>query len=847
MSKTKALATLATCAIIAIFLLVPIEISFAQSDIDEAQDLYLAKRSFGDGFYEIALKHFQKYLQENPECDKGEVQVFIGRCFLKLNKFGEALHTLQEVLDSSIAEEELTAQATYWTAQIYFTAKDYENALNFFQKIIEQYPTSELLAQSYYYRACCFYKRNQFNQALQFYRDFNKSFPRHDLKEESSFHIAQCLYNVKNYQKANKEFKSFVKKFSKSTHINAALYYLGEIEYILGNFDKAVQYYTKAAEASPKSKISAFAKHGTGWANLKLERYQEALEVFNTLEGTCDFGPALEDSLIFAQARCNACLENYSQAIQMYERIIDRFPHSSWFDDAYFWKGEALYELKKYPQAAQTYEQAIEKFSQRKSPLLTGEEGSAIYEREDLSATLLDKLHYNLGWTYARMKRYAQAIAQFKQVFEDSQERFLKSGALCRIGDIYLEQGSIKEAIENYDSAIKDFSDSYYADYAQYQLGIALSREKRFASAILAFNTLMANFPQSKFLDQAHYQIATIYFRQGRFSQAQEQLQDLIKEFPHSQIKTQATFLKGVAHYNAEDYAGALEVFKQVLRESGESKLKMKAQYQIGFCFYQMGKEEGAIKEFNSFLTLYPEAELSCDVLFWLGKYYHRQKRFTQAQEYFMRLRQKFPHNELSDDALFWQAKALFEQGRPKVSLEELQNLQIHYPHSGLIVDVMLLEGDIFKSQGETERAEDLYREVYEKFEQADFARIAHKKVAEILQEKRLFPEAIEELSKALGSGSADFNAQIQFAIAQCWEEQQDLEQALDGYLKVCYLYPQSILWVRLAQVKCAQIFERRALWNKARSIYEELAKQDNSEADFARQRLQQLETLSSD
>ena len=146
MSKTKALATY---AIIAIFLLVPIEISFAQSDIDEAQDLYLAKRSFGDGFYEIALKHLQKYLQENPECDKGEVQVFIARSFLKLNKFGEALHALQEVLDRSRHEDELTAQATYWTAQTYFTAKDYENALNFFQKIIEQYPTSELLTNCY--------------------------------------------------------------------------------------------------------------------------------------------------------------------------------------------------------------------------------------------------------------------------------------------------------------------------------------------------------------------------------------------------------------------------------------------------------------------------------------------------------------------------------------------------------------------------------------------------------------------------------------------------------------------------------------------------------------------------
>lgn len=836
MLKTKVL------AIIGIFLFCLMgTAAFGQSNLDDAQDLYLAKRAFSDGFYEIALKHFQKYLEENPECDKDQVQLFMGRCYLKLEKFSEALYALQEVLERSAGEDKVTAQATYWTAQTYFAAKDYENALGFLKKIIEHYPESEFLAQSHYYRATCFYKRNQFNQALELYRDFNNSFSKHQLKEESSFHIGQCLYNVKDYQKANKEFNAFVKKFPESIHINAAFYYLGEIEYILGNFDNAVQYYIKATETSPKSKIAAFAKYGTGWAYLKLARYKEALEVFNVLEGTPGFGPALEDSLIFAQARCNACLENYTQAIQMYERIINDFPHSSWFDDAYFWKGQALYELKKYPQASRTYEQAIEKFPRGESPALIGGEGSAIYEREDLSIKLLDNLHYNLGWTYARMKKYAQAITQFEQVFKDSQERFLKSGALCRIGDIYLEQGTVKEAVENYDAVIKEFPDSYYADYAQYQLGVALSKEKGFDSAILAFNTLIANFPQSKFIDQAYYQIATIYFHQGEFSQAQEQLQDLIKEFPHSQIKTQATFLKAFAHYNSEDYVQALEVFKQVLRESTETKLKMKAQYQIGFCFYQMGKEENAINEFDKFLTLYSEDELSCDVLFWLGKYYYRQKGFPQAQKHFTRLRQNFPHNELADDALFWQAKALFNQGRLKASLDELQNLQTQYPDSELMADVILFKGDIFKSQGEIERAEDLYREVYEKFKEADFARIAHKKIAGILQEQRLFPEAIEELNKALGSGSGDFNAQVQFAIAQCWEEQQKLEQALDGYLKVCYLYPQRVPWARLAQLKCAQIFERQALWNQARSIYEELAKQDNPEADFARNRLKQL------
>jgi len=813
----------------------------AQTQAQEPQDLYLAKRAFGDGFYEIALEHFRKYLGSDPRAHKAEIQIFISRCYLNLDKFGEALDTLGGMLEEGSLEDELTASATYWTAQTYFAAKDYESALGNFEKIIEHCPESEFLSRSHYYRACCYYKRRQYNQALKFYRGFNKRFAKDELKEESSFHIAQCLYNVKDYSAAHKEFKSFLKRFSDSAHKNSALYYSGEIEYIRGNFDKAVRYYTKAAEIQPKVKIAAFAKYARGWAYLKLKEYKKALDEFSSLKEAPGQGLALEDSIIFAQARCNAYLENYAESVRMYGRIIEDFTHSSWLDDAYFWKGQALYELARYSQACQTYEQALEKFS-KDMPAETGINGLAVYEREDLSESLLDNLRYNLGWTYARMKRYARAVAEFEQVFEDSTDRFLKSGALCRIGDIYLEQGNVKEATEYYDSVLKDFPGSYYADYAQYQLGIALSGEKRFDSAILAFNALIANFPQSNFLDKAHYQIALIYFRQGKFSQSKEQLQNLIKEFPRSQLKGQASFLKACAYYNNKNYEQAKEGFRNVLRLSTEPKLKMKAQYQMGFCLYQMGKEEEATKEFKSFLSLYPAAELSSDVLFWLGKYYFRHTKFTQAQEYFTRLRQDFPRNELVDDAVFWQAKALFNQQNLQGALDELQNLQTNYPASEIIVDAILLKGDIFKSQGMPKEAEDLYKTVCAKFKETNFERIAHKKRAEILLEQRLFPEAIEQYAQALGSDSDDFNAQIQFAIAGCRQEQQDFSRALDEYLKVCYLYPDAFVWSRKARLECAQILERQAQWQKAKSIYEELAEEDNPEAELARKRLRQLE-----
>ena len=419
------------------------EVSQAQQhDMDTSQDLYLAKRAFGDGFYQIALNHFQKYLQDNPQAATGETQIYIGRCYLGLNQFSEAVNVFREILDQG-PKDNFFAQVTYWMAHTYFKAKDYESALEHFQKIVEHYPKSEFWPQSHYYRASCYYKLNQFKQALEFYKELKKSFPKHELKEESSFRIAQCLYNMKDYSRAHKEFSSFVKKFSDSVEKNAAFYYLGEIEYNLGNYEQAVKYYMKAAQISPKSKISAYAKYGAGWAYLKLGEYQQALEVFRRLQRSSEFGQALEDSLIFAQARCNASLNNYEKAIQMYEQIIKEFSYSSWYDDAFFWKGEALSALGRYPEAVQIYEEAIAKFSLKAQTLGKGED-STIYEREDLSLSLLNNLRYSLGWTYARMKKYAQAITQFNQVFEKSDDRFLKSGALSRIGDIYLEQGRKK-------------------------------------------------------------------------------------------------------------------------------------------------------------------------------------------------------------------------------------------------------------------------------------------------------------------------------------------------------------------------------------------------------------------
>jgi len=815
-------------------------ISFAQDESDQVQDLYLAKKAFEDGFYEIALKHFQDYLKVDTQ-DQEEVQIFISRCYLKLGNFTKALRGLEEILKQSIKEEAFR-EATYWTAQTYFEAKDYKSALEFFQKIIDEHPDSVYLAKSYYYRASCHYQLSQFDQALELYRKFNKKFPKDVLRERSLFHMAQCLYNMKDYSNARDEFKAFIKHFSESNYVAWAFYYLAEIEYILTDFNKAVQYCQRAQEAQPKSRIAALARYSCGWAYLKLGDHSKALNEFEALSQDAEFAKALEDSIAFARGRTQVELKNYKQAIGMYDEIISGFPHSSWFDDAYFWKGQALYELGNYTQAAELYKEAIEKFSLSETKEQEQKQKEAVHEREDLSLNLIDNLRYNLGWTYARMKKYPQAIEQFNQVLADSEERFLKSGVLVRIGDIYFEQEKIQEAIANYDTVLRDYPDSYYADYAQYQLGLCLFKEEDFTGAILAFNTLIANFPQSNLLDKARYQIGLIYFRQGQFLAARESLQELIKVSPKSSLKAQAIFLRACAYYNEKQYLEAQEAFGDVLGlSSAEAQLRMKAQYQQILCLYQMGRQEKTAAGFEKFLTKYPDSTLTSEVFFWLGQLYYRQQKYPLAHENFIQLLKRFPQSELTDEGIFWQAKVYSAEGKSTLALDKLQRLKDVYPNSDVRAEALLLQASILEELNRIDEADKLYKLLLIEFEGSGISHLTHQKRAQIMQGKEEFAQAIEEYAKALGSESANFNAQIQFSIAECWQQQGNLSQALDNYLKVTYLYPDAIVWARKAQFECAQIIEEQGELNRAINIYKKLAEEDSQEGKLSQKRLKEL------
>jgi len=130
-------------------------------------------------------------------------------------------------------------------------------------------------------------------------------------------------------------------------------------------------------------------------------------------------------------------------------------------------------------------------------------------------------------------------------------------------------------------------------------------------------------------------------------------------------------------------------------------------------------------------------------------------------------------------------------------------------------------------------------RELTGEYKDTPFEKTAFRKMGVILKEKTRYVEAVDYFRKAIGGQMKEIDAQVQFQIGECFEEAEDLESALDEFLKVTYDYPDSKFWSLRAQLRSAQVFEKMERWEEARNVYSKLAAGDTAEAEYARERLE--------
>jgi len=788
----------------------------------EDELFFVAQKAFEDGFCDIALSYLERFLDEYPETtQRPQVYLLIGKCYLYQAKYLKALEQFQMLLDMPQSQD-IKDAVLFWLGELHFKGKDYKLAEDYYHKLISEFPNSKYLVYAYYSLGWSLFEQGQFQDAINYHEKLIKDFPNHELVDEATLKISESLYSLKRYKESEENLNIYINKFPKSEKIDQAYFYLGELNYYQEEFDKAIENYLKSIEVSKDTKMITLAKTGLGWSHLKLKKHKQAESIFQEalkLAKDNDFGV---DFILLGEATLQSELDNSKQALDIYQQIITSLPESEVLLDAYFGKANLLYVLGRESAAIPVYEKILEK-------------SKDYIGKEDL----IDKAHFGLAWTYLKLGRLNDAIKELEVAVEKTNNKTTKISALCQIGDAYHHAGQLEKALDIYDKVLKDYPDSFYSDYVQYQEGVILLKLERIDAATIAFQSLKTNFSDSRYIHDSQYYLGLAYFKKGDFISAKTQLEDLIEnQRTKSEYQPEAIFLFGMTLSNLEEYRDAIHTYQIIRRRfKGDKELIAKSEYEIANCLYLMGKVPDALKKFKIIVYKFPKSEVTLGALKWLGDYYLKINKFDIARKYFQRIIDDFPEKEISYEAYYQIGESYYEEERFDEALEQFKTVKEN--SKGKLAGLASLEmANILSQKEDKDLAIKEYKDILIRY--PSLAKQAYAKLAQFYNSLGNHDEAIGELLKALEAPEDESDIrdpQIQFNLAEIFEEKGDFDKAIETYFKVTYLFPKDKLSIK-SYLRVARIFENRESWDKAKKIYEKILAEELEESKFAQERL---------
>jgi len=799
---------------------------FAQEASKEEETLYVAKKAFEDGFYDVALGLFERFLKDYPDSSKlAEVNLLIGQCYFYQDKFLDALAKF-EGLQAQPAAENIKDAVLYWIAEVHFKGNNFSKAGQYYKMVIDEFPKSSYAVSAYYSLGWCLFQEHKYGEAEGYFKAVEERFAGEPQVQESSFKLIECLYNLKDYNGLKNRIKSYLKLYPKdSTRISYLYFYTAEADYYLNNFPEAIDEYSKVLLNSSDNTTQALSKLGISWSYLKLKKYKQAQDMFGEVR-TDSLDKRSRDILLLGEAILYSETQRFAEGKDIYDELLKTTSDPIILIQAYLGEADALYNIAEYKEAIDAYKGALEKVS---LSMATAAEPSIPQE-------MIDKLHYGMAWTFLKEGEFKEAIDEFQKVVKNSEDKMVKVAAFCQIGDTYQDSGEYSKAIETYDNILKNYPDSLYSDYVQYQLGITLLKSSNYDGAIMAFQSLKMNFSASKLVDDASYALGLAYFQKQDYKSSEEIFKKFQDEFKDSNLRPDSMYLLGTSLYNLGRFAEAIEVFKDIIRiYSQDTELIQKADYEIADCYYQMGNEKEAMARFKMLRAKYPDSNLTAEVMWWLGEYYYRHNELSLARRYFSSLIQDFPKSNLIPDAYYALGSTYAEEYKYEDAIDNFKKV-IALGKSDLAGTANIAIADIYVKQDKTDLALQVYKDTVGQY--ANLASLVYPKIAGLYYKINNYEEALSFYRKSLDVVSAKETADIEFKIAETLQAEGKYAEAIEEYLKVTYLYAQDNELAVKSLLRIAAIYEDKENFKEALNIYKRIISMDVEETKYAQERI---------
>lgn len=605
----------------------------------QTASFYLGKYSYRKKQYVKALEWFEKvdvYDLSNEELS--EFYFKRGYSYLETDSLEKAKKDFFEIKD---IDNKYAAPATYYFGHISYVEKNYQTALQHFNKLKRHENFGPIVP---YYIAQIFYLQAKYDSAIAVATPLLDSTSKRVV--ELNKIMGESYFRTARY----KESIPFLEKHKSLTaSLNRSEWYqLGFAYYKTDNTTSALYCFQNATDGKDSLAQNAYyhladcylrpSPFAGGNASKMLAR--NAFEMAYKL----DFDKAITEDALFNYAKLSyeLAFSPFNEAVTTLNEYISKYPDSPRIDECYKYLVNVYLSTKNYKQAMASIESMKSmneemKTAYQKIAFMRGLQLFNDNQLQDAIVYLNKSLTYPANRTFASLAHYWKGEANYRIAEKDKKSAGLDSAIIGY--KLFL----------NYPGAINN--DEFFV--ANYNLGYAYFKKANYPESNTWFRkyvSLKSNEPAEK-LHDAYLRIGDNFFMTNDFANAMDYYDEALKtgKLDADYAMYQKALSQGLTRRTEEKTKTLSELLANY---AGKSNYEAAAKYELANTYLQLGNNDNALIYYKKVVAEHGEGSFTPRSLLQIGLIQSAKKNYDEAVATLDQVITKYPKQNVAFEAV---------------------------------------------------------------------------------------------------------------------------------------------------------------------------------------------------
>ncbi len=581
------------------------------AEIKEDALLNYAKLSYQIGnSYQSAPEVLLSFMETYPKNENNEeLKDLLIDSYISSRNYQAAIDLLEN--NKSFQNKLAYQKVTFYRGLELYNEGNYQEAITVFNKSLKEPRDANFTARAIFWKAESDYLLSNFEESLIGYKQFLQLPNASETPEYSNidYSLGYNYFKLKNYSEAINYFK----KYLSNTSVNSlkkqdAYLRLGDSYFVTSQYWSAIENYNSAIEAGTVDQDYAHFQKAISYGFV--DRIPQKIEGLKSFSGS--FPKSMyRDDAFYELGNTYISQDNYTEAIKVYNKLINTLPNSSYVSKALLKKALILENTGKSNEALTVFKRVANDFPS---------------SEEALQAVSSVKIIYiNQG----RVNDYAEWVSQLDFVNIENSE--IDDATYQAAEQAYLEN-KLSLASTRFKNYLEQFSNGKHALKSHFYLGQMYFSEEKKEEAIAHYK-FVVNKDRNEFTEQALARISQLFLEKEDYKTALPYLIRLEQEadFPQNIIFAQSNAMK--ASYELEKYHEAVKFADKVLQnEKIDNAIKSDAQIIIARSAMKTGDENKAKTAYAEVAKI-ATGKLAAEALYYDAYFKNKSKQFEASNK----------------------------------------------------------------------------------------------------------------------------------------------------------------------------------------------------------------------